>query len=130
MTISPIVIPTEPPAPAAGKASLTGILYSYSGHAPIPETIFYLTPAVGETKQHPPLVFVGPREEQGDIQGISDTEGQIFLNDIPPGNYFLAVWAPYNWILAAESDTDPTPRLIVLEPDQREDLGTVYVSWR
>mgnify|MGYP001133039745 CR=1 FL=1 len=127
--ISPVEIPTEAPTPETGKASLRGVLYTFSGHAPVPETIFYLTSAVGETKQDPPSVFVGPREEQGDIQGMSDTEGRIFLNNIPPGNYYLAVWAPYNWILVVESATDPTPRLIVVEPNQQEDLGTGYLSW-
>ena len=120
---------SEVPIPEAGKASISGVLYNFSGHDPIPETVFYLTPAVGEGKQDPPHVFVGPREEQGDIQGMSDTQGRIFLNNVPPGSYYLAVWAPYNWILAVESATDPTPRLIVLEPNQRENLGTVYLSW-
>jgi len=129
MTISPVEIPTEAPTPHAGKVSLTGVLYSLSGHAPIPETIFYLTPALGEAKQDPPSVFVGPREEQGDIQGMSDTQGGVFLDNVPPGNYYLAVWAPYNWILAVESATNPTPRLIVLQPNQRENLETVYLAW-
>jgi len=73
--------------------------------------------------------LVGPREEQGDISGTSDGKGWIALNDIAPGNYFLVVWAPYNWILASESEVDDTPRLITLEPDQQLNLGVIHVSW-
>ena len=129
VAISPIEIPSEVPTPEAGKASVIGNLYTLSGHGPIPETVFYLTLAVGEVKRELPSVLVGPRKEQGDIQGMSDTQGRIFLRNVPPGNYYLAVWAPYNWILAVESTTDSTPRLIVVDPNQQEDFETVYLSW-
>ena len=124
-----VKVPVEAPVPEEGKASVTGVLYTFSGHGPIPKTVFYLTPAVGKEKRNPPSIFVGPRKEHGDIQGMSDAQGRIFLNNIPPGNYYLAVWAPYNWILAVESESDPTPRLIVLEPNQRANLGIIYLSW-
>jgi len=127
-TALPVEVPSEVPFPEAGKASVGGVLYTFSGNGPIPETVFYLTPAKGESNR-PPLVLVGPREESGDVRGMSDAQGRIVLNNVPAGSYYLAVWAPYNWILAAESDTDSTPRLIVLEPGQRENLGVIYVAW-
>jgi hypothetical protein len=77
----------------------------------------------------PPAVLVGAHAEQGDILGFTDETGEFALSDIPPGNYYLAVWAPYNWILVPESSTDSTPRLITLEPDERLNLGVVYLSW-
>jgi len=125
----PVEVPSEAPVPEEGQASISGVLYTFSGRGPIPETIFYLTPARGETNQEPPYFFIGPREEAGDVQGMSDGRGQIALNNVPPGNYYLVVWAPYNWIMAVESDTDSTPRLITLEPNQRETLGTIYLAW-
>jgi len=128
VTTFPIEAPAEAPIPEAGKASISGVLYSFTSDGPIPETVLYLTPARGEAKR-PPSILVGPRKELGDIQGVSDDHGQIFLNNIPPGNYYLAVWAPYDWILAVESTTDITPRLIELEPNQREALGIIYLSW-
>lgn len=115
--------------PEAGKASVSGVLYTFAGGGPIPGTPFYLTPGRGEASQRPPTVLVDPREEDGDVVGTSDDSGWIALNDVPPGNYYLAVWAPYNWILATESDLDLTPRLIVLEPDQRLNLEVIYVPW-
>lgn len=125
--IDDIYLITDPPFPALGKASISGLLYSFTGKGPIPSTLYYLTPA-----REPgtlPNILVGPREENGDIRGISDEKGRIFLNNIPPGNYYLVVWAPYNWIFAVESEVDTSPRLITLEPNQRLNLGLVYLAW-
>jgi hypothetical protein len=120
----------RPPIPQEGRASLTGLLYSFG---PIPgvirETPFYLMPISGESDQAFPILLLGPRIENGDVQGISDNEGRISLDDVPPGNYYLAVWAPYNWILAVESPTVMTPRIITLEPNKYYDLGVIYVPW-
>lgn len=126
--ISPAATPAEIPVPEEGKAAISGVLYTFSGHGPIPGTAFYLTPALGETDR-PPQVLTGPNEDQGDVQGQSGPQGQVALNQIPPDSYYLAVWAPYAWILAVESEDDQTPRLITLEPNEREDLGTIYVAW-
>jgi hypothetical protein len=125
---APLAVPSKIPKPEEGKASVGGVLYTFSGHGPIPETIFYLTPAQGGANQ-PPRVLVGPREEKGDIQGKSNTEGQITLNNVPAGNYYLAVWAPYNWLLAVESAGDQTPRLIELGPNESKNLGVINVAW-
>ncbi len=127
----PTQAPSAPivPIPEVGKAAVSGILYNLASSSPIPGTVFYLTPATGEGKKDPPLVFVGPQKEKGDIQGMSDAQGRVLLNNIPPGNYYLAVWAPYKWILAVQSATDETPRLIVLKPDQVADLGDLSLYW-
>jgi hypothetical protein len=91
--------------------------------------MFYLTPAIGPEKRAMPPILIGPEESQGDVRGQSDASGKITLNNITPGNYFLIVWAPYNWPEADTSATDPTPRLIELKANQREPLGVVYVGW-
>lgn len=125
----PPEVPNEVPEPEPGQGAISGVLYTFTGQGPIPGTLFYLTPGRGESNQDVPMVLVGPQEEQGDVSGTSDDKGWIALSDIPPGNYYLVVWAPYNWILASESEVDDTPRLISLEPDQQLNLGVVYVSW-
>ena len=91
--------------------------------------MFYLTPAVGPDKRSMPSILIGPEESRGDIRGQSDEAGTFTLNNIPPGNYFLIVWSPYNWPEADISATDLTPRLIELKAQQRESLGNVYVGW-
>ena len=119
----------EPPVPETGKASVSGVLYTFTGGGPVPGTVFYLTPGRGENHTSPPSILVGPRDESGDVRGLSGAQGEIVVNNIPPGSYYLAAWAPYDWILAVESNVDMTPRLIGLQPNQRLELGIVYVPW-
>lgn len=121
--LSPTLVVTS------GTASLTGELYTFTGSGPIRGTVFYLTPARGPTKEDPPMVLAGPKAELGDVRGQSDDQGRIVLTDVPPGKYFLAVWAPYSWVLAHESRTDLTPRFFVLEPDTEHDLGRIEMVW-
>lgn len=117
----------EAPTPKSGKAALCGVLHStYMDPPMIPKTAFYFM-RVGETGL--PAVLTGPNIERGDIQGTSDELGGIFIDDVPPGNYYIVVWAPYNWILAVQSPEDLTPRLVVLEPDKQYVLGIIYVPW-
>lgn len=118
----------EAPIPETGRASISGILYSISLSQLIPGTAFYVTPAVGDTNEPPPYLL-GPRVESGDVRGVSDNMGRFVLNNVPPGEYYLAVWAPYNWILAVNSPNDLIPRLLILEADRAYELGIVYVPW-
>lgn len=118
----------EAPIPEAGRVSLSGILYSISLSQIIPGTVFYITPAAGDTNE-PPSLFLGPRMGSGEVRGVSDDMGRFVLTNVPPGKYYLAVWAPYNWILAVNSLDDLTPRLLILEADQAYELGIVYVPW-
>jgi hypothetical protein len=125
----PVQVPPDVPVPEAGKAAISGVLYSIAGQSPIAGTTFYLTPGRGESQQDPPTVLAGPREEDGDISGTSDAKGWISLNNIPPGSYYLVMWAPLDWPMAQESDEDPMPRLITLEPDQRLNLELLHMTW-
>jgi hypothetical protein len=116
-----------PPAPEPGKASISGVLYTFTGKGPIPQTAFYLVPALGESSPYPPLILLGPRSE--DPQGRSDIRGRIVVNNIQPGTYYLAVWAPYGWILAVQSETESSFLVLNLKPNQRLNLGIIYVPW-
>lgn len=128
-TVLSVEIPSEVPTPQEGKAAVSGVLYTFTGKGPVPGTVFYLTPAKGEDNR-PPVAYTGPNEEAGDVAGQSNEKGQIALNNIPPGSYYLVVWAPYNWVMAVESDVDmTTPRLIQLSADQKQNLGKIYVGW-
>lgn len=147
--VTPVAIAPEatPPPPAAtsapsptveipiphprdeGLGSAGGILYTIYGQAPIPGTVFYLTLAVGENQDRPPVMLTGAHAEAGDVRGTSGERGEIALDAIPPGRYFFVVWAPYNWIIAVESETNEAPRLIEVEAGQRLDLGRVDVPW-
>lgn len=117
----------EAPSPPPGQSSICGVLYStYMDPPIIPKTAFYFMRAA---EAGLPTILTGPDVERGDIIGVSDESGRILANNVPPGNYYILVWAPYNWILAVQSPNDLTPRLFALEPDKQHILGIIYVSW-
>jgi len=119
---------TKAPAPQEGMASLSGVLYAPAVTRIIPGTQFYLTPAIEDNGQLLiPTLFAGPREENGDVAGFSNEKGQLLLDNVPPGNYYLVVWAIYNWPLAFASATDELPMLITVKAGEQRDLGLLYV---
>jgi hypothetical protein len=121
--------PSDAPPPEPGMASLSGALFSYTIEKIIPETMFYLTPAVGENHDSMPSFLAGPQTERGDITSRSDSYGNIQLTVVPPGSYFLIVSAPYNWCPAEVAPNNPAPRLIRLAAGDRLALGIIFVSW-
>lgn len=127
--VSSATPPDTAPVPETGKASVSGMLYTYTGKGPIPGTIFYLTPAVGDSGTELPIAFYGPHAENGDFGGTTDANGCFEINGITPGNYYIAIWAPYNWLIAEESEANPVPRLITLSADESLPLGYLYVAW-
>jgi len=128
-TNTPASAYTIPAPKEEGLASAGGTLYTIYGNAPIPGTAFYLTPAVGEEQDRPPSMLTGSHTEAGDIRGVSGPNGEIALDAIPPGRYFLVVWAPYNWIVAVESETEDDPRLLEFTAGEEVDLDRVHVPW-
>lgn len=92
--------------------------------------MFYLTPAVGEDHRQMPTFLIGPHENAEDVRGYTDSNGQFVLDNVPPGNYYLIVWAPYDWVPAETSRADATPLLLELAPDQKKPLGIVYLGWQ
>ena len=131
-TLKPGELP-EPPAeilkPDEGKSALNGVLYSYTIHAVIPGTVFYLTRAVGENNDQVPLALLGQQETRGDIAGSTDENGFIELNNIEPGNYYMVVWAPLNWAVVETEAQNQTPLLITLAANESVNLGIAYISW-
>ena len=132
-TITAIAKTTKAKEPVSGKASISGVLFEFttdqSSDRVIPNNLFYLTPAVVDgDKVHSPVGYYGPQEDKGDIKSVSNLKGQIFLNNIPPGKYYLVVQKqPYDWYLGFESDKAPTPELITLKAGDKLDLGLIYV---
>jgi len=130
--IPPTFIPQAPvdaPQPASGQASISGALYSPQSSSVIRDTAFYLAQGIGESNRELPPVLGDPVLQRGDIVGKTDANAQFALNSIPPGNYFLLVWAPYGWRPAEVGPDNHEPLLIELQPDQRLALGLVYLSW-
>jgi hypothetical protein len=124
-------IPTEALVPELGKGSISGVLYSYGGVPGVLRgTIFYLLPAIGDDNRQIPPIISGPDIARGDrIAQTTDDKGQFFLNDIAPGNYFIVVWAPNNWIPAEVSQTEQMPRLVEVTEGRHNALGVLYLVW-
>ena len=121
--------PEDALEPESSAASISGLVYSYTVNRVIPSTLFYLTPAVGENDDIMPPLLIGPEDDNGDIKSKTNELGQIYLKDIPPGNYYIVVWAPYNWSIVENSPTEQVPRLIKLKEGDRQVLGNLFVSW-
>jgi hypothetical protein len=127
-----LVFPAPPDTasePQDGKASLSGLLFSVTTLSPIADTMFYLTPAVGEQHDHMPPLLSGPDALRGDLTGRSLEDGSFDLNAVSPGNYFLIVSAPGNWCEAIASEDNPSPRLITLAAGQRLVLKVLAIRW-
>lgn len=126
-------ITPEPPSSfntlSSGKASVSGVLYSYTARMIIPATQLYLTPAVGDDQKQVPLVFIGPQISAGDIQTVTNEKGQFLISNVPPDNYYLAVWSPVGWSIAYQAEGSTEPLLIELIADQATALNIVYLAW-
>lgn len=126
---NPPLPPVNAPQPPSGKASISGVFYSRSTLQIVPETAFYLTPANGESGREPPAIVGEPDTRRGDVLGQTDASGQFVLADVPPGSYYMFLWAPYDWRPVEMNKDDQTPRLIELMSDQIAPLGVMYVTW-
>ena len=121
--------PITAPEPKKGLASMSGALYSIGRKIRLSTLHAYLTPGTGENKDQLNPVFVGPRENMGDISFFTDANANFEVNNIPPGKYFLIIWAPpYSWSIAQISETNIAPLLIDLQPDEGKTLGVIYTE--
>lgn len=120
---------TKAPTPDAGAASIAGVLYGYGDQA-IVGTVFYLTPAIQDGDRFlAPTIYVGPKVENGDVTSQTAITGQFSVANIPPGVYYLAVWAPYDWILAFPDQNAQSPLQIRVDAGDQLDLGALFVPW-
>lgn len=128
--VSPIPQPTPTIAkPAKGKAAIRGAIISTTTQRPVGDTLIYLTAGLGEKKDLFPPLLAGPQEK--DIQGYTDKQGWFTVNNVPPGNYYLIIWAPLSWtpLNHAQGANAGQPILLKLQPDQTLDLGEMTVIW-
>lgn len=129
--VSPPPTPTAtPPEVAADEGAIQARLISNVTQQPVGGTQFYLLPAVGDldNPQVPPLL-TGPNED--DVQGFTEDDGWLVLNNIPPGDYFLILWAPLSWVPLAEGTGPKVGKAILLnvEPGQTLNFGEMIILW-
>jgi hypothetical protein len=123
------VPPTDLPTPPAGQGTVAGVLYSFTIHAIVQQTLIYLTPAVGADHKAIPNTITGPSDTPGSVRGQTNDLAQFVLANVPPGNYYLVVASPLTWNLGASASSETTPMLITVAANQTVSLGVVHVSW-
>jgi hypothetical protein len=121
--------PQTAPEPEAGKASISGALYSWTTKIRIAGTYAYIALAPEKASNQPDPLLAGPKKEAGDIAFTTDDKGNFEINNIPPGKYIIVVWAPYTWDFAQISEKDTQTLIIDLKADTKNTLGTVYLGW-
>ncbi|MEJ5202519.1 MAG: carboxypeptidase-like regulatory domain-containing protein [Anaerolineales bacterium] len=119
--------PDESPILKTNFGAVNGLIYQKSQNAVLSDMLIYLTPGQGENKDIPPPILAGPMEEKGDIVGKTDVNGCFYLNNVPPGNYYLVVALGYDYDIVVKSADDPTPLLLRIEPNQRLSLGMLIL---
>lgn len=117
------------PLPEKGFSTIAGILQTPIDHKRIQGITFYLTKAIGDDNRTPPPVLSEPSRSRGDVIGYTNNVGAFVVTDIAPGNYYMFVWAPYDWRPVQVSEQDPRPKLLELTPNQTQNLGDLYVTW-
>lgn len=132
LILEPGMLPDAPkdvPDSRSGHGAISGVLFSFSTNLILADTLFYLTPAMGPDDTDLPPALFGPQEGSGDIVGRTDDQGRFFLDNVPPGNYYIVVEAPMNWAVGLEKSEESAPRMITVEEGGKYPLGVVFVSW-
>ncbi len=134
---SPIETPVPSPTPTAVNlvepepdlAALQGTVFANSTLSAIGDTQYYLVEAVGENKDLVPPLLAGP--QANDIVGKTNDDGSFAMTNIPPGNYYMIIWAPLNWIVLADPSGigDRLPILLELKANETRDIGKMTITW-
>jgi len=128
--ISPIESPEQViPTPNPGTANVQGIITIKRVLKPLVGTALYLAPGVGKDRSEVPSGFAGKQVDT--IQAFTDKQGGFLFENVPPGNYYIFIWAPLRWVLVTEQTEgeNPSPYLLVVNSDARYNLGQLLVDW-
>lgn len=106
------------PTPAAGQGVVTGILIDQRTGQPAVKTILYLEPSMNH--EAPPLLY-GPLNNQPKTTSLEG--GQFIINNVPPGEYILALYSPVDILFYQRADG--TAVLVQVKPGEVTDLETV-----
>ena len=124
--VSELKPPTEAHSAEPGKSSISGLIYVPNSKSVVKNTVIYLVQAEGENKDQVPGLLIGSGLiTRGDIVSRTEDTGVFYIDNIPPGNYFLVVSFQNDIVIAANSETNLAPRLFKFEPDTSVPLGLI-----
>jgi hypothetical protein len=116
--------------PQPGLASMSFLLFSTSVDSVIPGNLAYLTKAVDvDGKLYPPNVFVGPNAAAGDVATYTDEYGRVNVDNLAPGNYVIAVWTVYDYIIIDDPEKPGYPQIFEVKAGDQLDLGLLEIGW-
>jgi hypothetical protein len=120
----------KPLPPQDGLASISFLLASNSVDSVIPGNLAYLTKAVDvDGKLFPPNVFTGPDAAAGDVATYTDEYGRVNVDNVAPGNYVIAVWTVYDYIVIEDPEKPGYPQIFELKAGDQVDLGLLEIGW-
>jgi hypothetical protein len=117
--------------PAEGFGTLSGVVYSF-GSLPgiVRGTQAYLLEAIEVDGQLvAPPVFLGPKPENGDIYAQTSLSGQLVMENIPPGEYYIAIWTVYDYRIVFPTAQETIPRRVTVKAGDQLNLGLLYANW-
>jgi len=120
--------PVDAHKPSDGKASISGLLYAFDISVPLADIEFIFVPAVivEGTPIVPPIITNGD-PANGDIIGKTDANGAFYLDNIPPGLYYLLINYPDHSVIAVESENTSHNRLFKFEANKSYPLGVIKI---
>lgn len=121
--------PKDAKPPKEGKASISGLLYQTQGSVILKNLDFFLSPAVAREDQMvvSPIITY-PNPTRGDVIGKTDANGVFYINNIPPGEYFLIIIFPDRTVVAKPDQTSDVEFLISLSEDDQIPLGVLFIN--
>lgn len=124
--LSDLIPPASAHNPIEGFASISGLIYVPGSKFIVKDTLIYLVMAEGENKDMMPGILIGSGlKTRGDIISRTDDNGNFFIDNIPPGNYFLIISFTNNIIIASNSSEDLEPRLFKFLKNESYPLGLI-----
>jgi len=120
--------PLDAPEPLEGKASISGLLYAYDISVPLANIDFILVPAlIAEGTPIVPPIITNGNPETGDIIAKTDENGAFYLDNVPPGLYYLLINYPDHSVIAVESDNTLYNRLFEFKANMSYPLGVIKI---
>lgn len=126
-SISKLVV-LDPPEPDKSLGSLSGLIIDSNLNSLLNYMNICLYHSINmEDNSFPPFI-IGCNEQNGDIEGKTDANGQFIFKNVPPGKYFLIVTIDQSPIF--QSPENVQPLLIQVDADNVLNLGVVYYTSR
>lgn len=120
----PTVITTLP-APGTDTGIVTGSVFSTNVNAPLSSVGVYLGEYMYLT---PGPDYMITMREQGSPHTLADANGRFVIDKVPPGEYPLLLWTPFNSKVVP--DAEGTKELIVtVEAGKVTDLGEIRIEF-